>query len=90
METIGVREFRNNLSRILKRVEDGEVIRVLRRGKDAVELRPIHKGDEKDLLNRLRNKNLLGGGKGIIGNVKTVKNRKPHMPVSDLIIEDRR
>ena len=73
METIGVRELRNNLGRILKRVEQGEIIRVLRHGKDAVELRPIQKDNEKDLLLRLKSKNLLAGGKGIIGKIKSIK-----------------
>ena len=90
METIGVKELRNNLSRILKRVEKGTVVTVLRHGKDVVELRPITKSTEQKLLNRLRDKDLLGGGPGEIGPVKTIKNLKPEMPVSDLVIRDRR
>ena len=43
METIGVKELRDNLSRILKKVERGEVIRVLRHGRDVMELRPVVK-----------------------------------------------
>ena len=43
MATIGIRELRDNLSRVIKRVEEGEVIRVLRHGKDVVELRPAEK-----------------------------------------------
>ena len=91
METIGVKELRDNLSRILKKVERGEVIRVLRHGRDVVELRPVVKNSEQELLSRLKGKNLLeGGGIGNIGSVKTVKNLKPEAPVSDLIAEDRR
>ena len=90
METIGVKQLRDNLSRILKSVEKGAVVRVLRHGKDVVELRPIAKSVEQDLVNRLRDKDLLGGGTGEIGAVKTVRNVKPEMPVSDFVIQDRR
>ncbi len=90
METIGVKQLRDNLSRIIKRVEKGAVVRVLRHGKDVVELRPVTKTMEQEFLNRLRDNDLLGGGTGKIGPVKTVKNLKPEMPVSDLVIQDRR
>jgi len=82
METIGVKELRDNLSRILKKVASGEVIRVLRHGRDMVELRPLVKNSEQELLSRLKEKNLLEGrGIRVIGSIKTVK---------DLIAEDRR
>ena len=90
METIGVKQFRDNLSRIIKKVEKGAVIRVLRHGKDVLELRPITMTVEQEFLNHLRDRELLGGGTGKIGRVKTVKNLKPKMPVSDLVIQDRR
>jgi len=91
METVGIKQLRDNLSRILKRVERGEVVKVLRHGKDVVELRPIRKNAEQEFLNRLKNKNLLaGGGIGAISLVKSVKNLKPGSPVSDFIAEDRK
>ena len=90
METIGVKKLRDNLSRIIKRVEKGAVVRILRHGKDVVELRPVTKTKEQEFLNRLRDKDLLGGGTGKIGPVKSIKNLKPEMPVSDLVIQDRR
>ena len=91
METIGVKELRDNLSRILRRVEKGKIIRVLRHGKDVVELRPVRIDPEQNLLDRLRNKQLLGGGTGRIRRIaKTVKNRNPDKPVSDFVGEDRR
>ena len=89
METIGVKELRDNLSSILKSVEKGRVIRVLRHGKDIVELRPIAKSLEQELTNRLRDQEFLAGGTGKIGAVKTVRNLVPEMPVSDLVIQDR-
>lgn len=90
METIGVKQLRDNLSRILKSVEKGAMVRVVRHGKDVVELRPITKSVEQDLVNRLRDKDLLGGGTGKIGAVKIVRNVTPKMPVSDFVIQDRR
>jgi len=91
METVGVKQLRDNLSRILKRVEGGEVVKVLRHGKDVVELRPIRKNAGQEFLNRLKDKNLLAGeGIGAISLVKTVKNLKPESPVSDFIAEDRK
>ncbi len=91
MEIVGIKQLRDNLSRILKRVESGEVVRVVRHGKDVVEMRPVTKDPGQELLIRLRDKNLLeGGGSRVIGSVKTVKNLTPQAPVSDLIAEDRR
>ncbi len=90
MESIGVKELRDNLSRILKKVEEGNIIRVLRHGKDVVELRPIRKSEEEELLDHLRDKDLLEGGSGKIGLVRTVKNKIPETQISDYIVEDRR
>ena len=90
MESIGVKELRDNLSRILKKVENGSVIRVLRHGKAVVELQPLITNKEHILLNQLKEKDILGGGTGHISSIKSVKNLKPDRPVSDLVIEDRR
>ena len=89
MENIGVKELRDNLSRILKKVENGEVVRVLRHGKAVVELQPLMVNKEQNLLNRLKKKDILGGGTGNMGTVKTIKNLKYDKPVSDIVIEDR-
>lgn len=90
MENIGVKQLRDNLGQILKRVERGEIIRILRHGKDIVELRPVKEEIGGKVVNRLISKGLLGGGTSKIGNVKSVKNLKPDKPVSDLVSEDRR
>lgn len=90
METIGVRELRDNLSRVLREVEKGKVVRVLRHGRDVVELRPVRPAPERDLLERLEALDVLGTGTGRIGAVKTVPNRDPERPVSDLVGEERR
>ena len=90
MENIGVKELRDNLSSILKKVENGEIIRIMRHGKAVVEMHPLMESKEQKLLNALQKKGIWGGGTGVIGKIKTIKNSKPHKPVSDIIVEDRR
>ena len=90
MEGIGVKELRDNLSRILKRVEKGEAIKILRHGHIIAELKPSVTSKEQGLIMRLKDQNMISGGPGKIGALKTVKNLKPDMPVSDFVIEDRR
>ena len=90
MENIGVKELRDNLSRVLKRVERGEVVRVMRHGKAVVEIQPLITNKEQKLLNTLQKKGISGGGMGNIGYIKSIKNLKPEKPVSEMIIEDRR
>ncbi len=91
MASIGVKELRDNLSRILREVEKGKVIRVLRHGRDIVELRPVASSPEQELVRRLKQSDLLGGaGIGRVDPVKTVRNRMPDKPVSDFVAQDRR
>jgi prevent-host-death family protein len=90
METVGVKELRDHLGRILREVERGRVIRVLRHGKEVVQLRPMETSSAREVLERLRQSRQLDGGSGRIGPVKSVKNRMPEKPVSDFVGEDRR
>ncbi len=90
MNTIGVKELRDNLSLILRMVEKGTVVTVHRHGKDIAELRPAGRSDAAETVLELKRKGLLDGGSGVIGNIERVVNRKPEKPVSDIIAEDRR
>lgn len=90
MENIGIKELRDGLSGILKKVENGVVIRIMRHGKAVAELKPIMTDRKQLLLSNLKENDILGGGCGSIGLLKSVKNRLPDMPVSDMIAEDRR
>ncbi len=90
MESIGVKQLRDNLSSVLKRVECGEVIRILRHGTDIAEIKPVNNSKARDLLSRLKEKNALGGGTGKISNIKKVKNLIPDKAISNFISEDRR
>jgi prevent-host-death family protein len=90
MESMGVKELRQNLGRVLKRVESGETVMVGRHGKGIAELRPLETHLDRMVSAKLRARGVLGGGSGIVGPVKSVRNRTPQRPVSDLVIEDRR
>ena len=91
METVGVKELRDGLSHILQRVEKGQIFRVQRHGKDIVELRPVEMSPEQELVNRLRHRGLMAGGSGRISHkIRTVRNRRPDRPISDLVREERR
>ena len=88
--SVGVRELRDNLSRVLKRVEEGEVVRVLRHGKDVLELRPLKRRTGNEHVESLKGKGILSGGSGKIGPVRSVKNKMPGKPVSGFIVDERR
>ena len=91
MNTIGVKEFRQNLSQILKRVEHGEIIQIQRHGKKIVELRPAETTSTQTLINQMKENGLLDGGTGtIVTKSVTIPNLKPEKPVSDYISEERR
>jgi len=90
MQNVGVKELRDILSHFLKRVEKGEVIRVLRHAKQIVELRPVNENAEQNLLDRLKERGIVGGGTGRIPPLRTVKNLRPKLPISDFVTEDRR
>ena len=82
---VGVRELRDNLSRYLDRVQDGEEVVVTDRGRAIARVLPIN-GER--MLDRLVRE----------GRVAPAKNRTRHRPtpvktsgpVSDLITEQRR
>ncbi len=85
-----LKEQRDNLSVFLKKLRAAKFIRIMRHGKAVVEMHPLIQSKEQKLLNGLQKKGLLGGGTGVLGNIKTIKNARPDKPVSEMIIEDRR
>ena len=90
MKTIELKQLKEKLSYIIEMVEKGTVIRIVSDGKDLIEMRPIYHNKEREIIKSLKDKGLLGGGNGKIGNVRSVKNLKPEMPISDIVAEDRR
>lgn len=90
MITIGVKQLKDNLSRFLQKVENGEVVLVSRHGKFIAELRPVFKHKEQEAIAKLRRISLVSGGSGKIGSVKSIKNPVSDSPISDMIADDRR
>ncbi len=90
METLGIKELRDNLSGILRRVEEGEIIQVQRHGKGIAELRPVQNSKTQEAILQMTKRGLLMGGSGVVGDLKTIRNQKPKKPISDIVIEDRR
>ena len=89
MSQVGVRELKNQLSRYLKRVQEGEEIVVTEHGRSVARLLPVHTPSlKKDLAPLLR--------KGAVrwsGGKPRGSSRRPVMqgrPLSEMVVEDRR
>ena len=50
MERVGVRELKQNASRVLERVKAGETVEVTQQGRPVALLSPLHPADEYDRL----------------------------------------
>jgi prevent-host-death family protein len=89
METIGIRELKENLSRYLKRVKTGERIIVTDRKKEIAVITPFEKNDREAKINQLIQRGMAswsgGKPKGMSTRVGSAGNS-----VSDAVIEDRR
>jgi len=89
METIGIRELKENLSRYMKRVKTGERIIVTDRKKEIAVIIPFEKNDKEEKINQLIQRGMAcwsgGKPKGLPTRVVSAGNS-----VSDAVIEDRR
>lgn len=91
METLGVKELRDRLSKVIRSVEKGQVVRIVRHGVAVAELQPIPKDRGQEIRKRLADKGLLEGGSGRVRKSRRVPHRAGHSgSVSDLVVEDRR
>ena len=88
METVGVRELKNNLSRHLKRVQRGTRIVVTERGRSIATLAPIE-GNDTDWAARM-----VASGRARWSGGKPKGASRPvrisGKPVSDAVLDDRR
>lgn len=89
MESIGIRELKENLSRYMKRVRTGEKIIVTDRKKEIAVIMPLEKKDKEEKIYQLIQRKIAfwNGGKprGALSRI-TSKGKS----VSDAVIEDRR
>jgi prevent-host-death family protein len=90
METIGVKELRDRLSRVLREVEKGRGVRIVRHGVPIAELQPVPRDRAQAVQRRLRDAGLLGGGSGRIGRCGRLPEGERAKSVSDLVLEERR
>jgi len=86
MPEVGIRVLRDNLSRYISRVREGEEVIVTDHGKPVARIAPL---DRPDLLERLISEGVVTPP---LDRERTSSGKrvKPAAPVSPLIIEDRR
>ena len=89
METIGIRELKENLSRYMKKVKAGERIIVTDRKKEVAIIIPLEKKDKEEKIFQLTQRGIAcwSGGKPT-GMPSRIASRGKS--VSDAVIEDRR
>jgi len=89
METVGVKELKNNLSRYLKKVKSGERIIITDRKKEVALITPLTKKPvDEEILRLLQNGSANWSG----GKPEGMPNRiiSRGKSVSDAVIQDRR
>ncbi len=86
-ERVGVRELRQNLSRWLRRVENGESFEVTDRGRPVAQLSPLSTGD--DVIDRLvRAGRIAKVGRGSLADLPPPRPRREGEPsISDVLQE---
>jgi antitoxin (DNA-binding transcriptional repressor) of toxin-antitoxin stability system len=89
--TIGTKDLKNNLSHYLRRVREGEVVRVTDRGKVIAELRavPPSEGDEQQRLVELEGAGIVTRGSAQFATFRGVRLKKG-TAASRAILADRR
>ena len=89
METIGIRELKDNLSRYMKRVKSGEKIIVTDRKKEIAIILPLKKKAKEEKIYQLIQRGVANwsGSKPEGMPVRIISRGKS---VSDAVIEDRR
>lgn len=86
---VGLTEFRKNLSKYLKCVEDGEVIKISRHGKVIARLIPEKVFLEGKMAELVKRGVLHWGGKTLSAWNPSAVNNGPEL-ISDLVLEERR
>jgi antitoxin (DNA-binding transcriptional repressor) of toxin-antitoxin stability system len=85
--TVGTKDLKNRLSHYLRRVRQGEVVRVADRGHVIAEIRAVDGDDEDAALSNLEAAGVLTVGTGRFASVKRVRLRG--VRASRAVLEDR-
>ena len=89
MESIGIRELKENLSRYMKRVRTGEKIIVTDRKKEVAVIIPLEKKDKEEKLYQLIQRKMASWNGGKPGGALS-RIASKGKSISDAVIEDRR
>ena len=90
METIGIREFKENLGRYMNRVRTGEKITITDRKKEIAVLIPIEKKDNEEKIYGLIKRGIASWNGGKKPKGMAVRAASRGKSVSAAVIEDRR
>ena len=92
MLTAGIKDLKNNLSRYLSRVKNGEKLRITERGRTIARIVPEDspKTSTADLLRPLVNKGLVTLPSRTLDVIVPDPVEVPGKPASEMAIEDRR
>lgn len=69
-ENVGVRELRQNLSKYLRRVKEGEVLTVTEHGRDVARLVPLARSEFREMLAELHGVPLPSGEESLSQAIK--------------------
>jgi prevent-host-death family protein len=89
METVGIRELKENLGRYMKKVRTGENIIVTDRKKEIAVIMPLEKKQKEEKIYKLIRQGMVcwSGGKPVGMSARIISKGKS---VSSAVIEDRR
>jgi prevent-host-death family protein len=89
MQTVGVRDLKNNLSRHLKRVQSGERLVITDRGRSIATLSPVEPTGDLDWVHKMVEAGLVHwNGVKPTGATRPIKAKG--WSASQMVIEDRR
>lgn len=89
-ERVGVRELRQNLSKWLRRVENGESFEVTDRGRAVAELKPLARQGEGLIARLVAEGRIVRVGKGSLADLPPPPPRPPGMPSPSRILDELR
>lgn len=89
MVEISVGELRADLKKYLRKVENGSVLVITRRGKAIARIVPVKENIERDFINDSGEVPIIWGGKPLSPWEPVAVNKGPGL-VSDLVSEERR